>query len=901
MSVHISRLRASLRRWFSILFCGLLGGTFVAALTALIARTSDWLLSSLAPIPSALIGLAPVLAAVALLWRIGRGRWLGLFGLRDLLSYPPLWLAVLVGLVAWAALIRIFEAPLSPDIRATSSIFLGLARPSAVVVAGLILASWCAAQLRKSPGRSADPSPPQDLAGVDFDWIQRWARTDQPIASVTEDQFGHRVVAERIARRLSSPGEPPTLALIGPTGSGKTTIKNLTKELLRSERDVIYVDLSLWPFENPEAAVRGILDALVVGLSSRIDAFALTEVRQQYLDAVGAAASRLQSVAALLQGRRQPKEHLETIGEVAVAIGVRVIVWIEDLERFSGSDRLSGDAQALREVEVLGPVRALLYLLDQAPAISVILATTSLETRFDLDKIVRFIERPPKPRLADMARVLAITRRESRNGWPRRVVDPAPKKAREVLDRLESDSDVKAWLFAVRNRLVDPGIALSALPATPRALKNTLRNVLDSWEVLAGEVDLDDLIFATALRETVPDVFAVIDDTIDAIRTGYKEPLSDRQPEQSPAWQRLLQAIDGTGPNAPLVTCIVQQLFPGLPFGRVRVVSDRDRPQGLIVDRYWERWTTGAPIPDCESDQRTLKEMEIWLADGSGAFVRQVRSPQFAERVERFIERMPTDQLGRLLTEVAALDAQESAVSWGESQYAPGVVAVYRLATKTYDRDNVALAEAVASIIEQRVGDHLPLAATLVSFFVVGDPSIPTVLPDTTRSTLRTVVESSLVEAFGGDDGWVKLADALQSGKPWFLYHLVWGLERIRANQTLGRPFAEWDRLAITLLRLAAERPAVGVPLILPFVTTSDRTHRFIKGRGPTFDWQAEFVAAQAEELFGAEAIRQVVTADPQTDDADLRARWLAVAEPLSIYEPRRDDGGGAPEPGSEV
>lgn len=69
--------------------------------------------------------------------------------------------------------------------------------------------------------------------------------------------------------------------------------------------------------------------------------------------------------------------------------------------------------------------------------------------------------------------------------------------------------------------------------------------------------------------------------------------------------------------------------------------------------------------------------------------------------------------------------------------------------------------------------------------------------------------------------------------------------------------------------------------MILPFVTKSDRAVRFREEAGPSSEWQAEFDRDQADGLFGIEALRPVITDNVQTDDEELRVRWVAAAQAL--------------------
>lgn len=149
---------------------------------------------------------------------------------------------------------------------------------------------------------------------------------------------------------------------------------------------------------------------------------------------------------------------------------------------------------------------------------------------------------------------------------------------------------------------------------------------------------------------------------------------------------------------------------------------------------------------------------------------------------------------------------------------------------------------------------------------------------------MRGAAERALARAFSESDGPERLSRALRQGDSWSVYHLAWGLDRIRTGPTHGLPFPDWPLLATPLLKLAADDPAAGVPLILPFVTGADRAILRAED-GPSSTWDATFDRDQAEALFGLDPLRQVITDDVRTDDTELRARWVAAAKALHGLE----------------
>lgn len=108
---------------------------------------------------------------------------------------------------------------------------------------------------------------PAGLTALSFDQLRLWIDDDQPVEHPNQDRFGaHDEIAQRIAGRLRawSIGSPaPTIAVVGPMGSGKSTIRALVQHYLQGDDSLRIADLSLWSFADVEAAVRGILDCVV--------------------------------------------------------------------------------------------------------------------------------------------------------------------------------------------------------------------------------------------------------------------------------------------------------------------------------------------------------------------------------------------------------------------------------------------------------------------------------------------------------------------------------------------------------------------------------------------------------------------------------------------------------------
>jgi ATPase subunit of ABC transporter with duplicated ATPase domains len=153
-----------------------------------------------------------------------------------------------------------------------------------------------------------------------------------------KDIFHHGRIAKRIAARLALPN-PPSQAVVGRLGAGKTTLLHLVRghrRLMGADRRIRVVAAELWPYETSRAAVQGVIRTLVDELSKEVNVVGIRGIAAEYAEAMSAA-SGIWSALARLQGiPTNPNDALAVLDDVATAIGIRMVVWIEDLERFAG-------------------------------------------------------------------------------------------------------------------------------------------------------------------------------------------------------------------------------------------------------------------------------------------------------------------------------------------------------------------------------------------------------------------------------------------------------------------------------------------------------------------------------------------------------------------------------------
>lgn len=814
-----SRLHAVAGRWLDTVLLSFAAYAVVLIGLVLAPKSCGFL----AALPTWLgIPLLVVVAAVTL--PSIRRYPLAFVGLRHFGFYPPSWIGA-----AGATLVAYAHASRLPgtlqDIGCPSSLTLPpfsrvawfcAASLGAALVLWLLL-SKVAARVERSMvlrvGESAvvRGGAASQLAN-DAPELLRWIADDAPVSRRESDHFGRYSLAVKIATLLSSSARP-SIALLGRVGSGKSSIRRMVERHLAAEHrlgsSIVVCRVGLWSYDSTDAAIRGILEAVTETLAAHVDAHPLRGLPAQYVQAIESAEGWAASIGRLLASPHSPSVLLSKYDRVAAAIGLRVVVWLEDFERYAGL----AATDERREADRLAPIRGLLGTLSEFQALQVVLATTNTDARFDLEKLARFVQviPPLEPR-----EVFAIIQRFREACHADHFFDPVADSRSRLWPSVAADSELGA-MFGI---LTDQE-ALGLLCETPRTLKQGLRLCKDAWDRLRGEVDFDDVLIVSLLRVAEPSVYGLINDSINELRFGVR---GDDSKEQTRFSQELdlLLGKDSTGKRKAAVIQLVELVFAGWKFPNAN--KGKRKLQGFSAEHtdYWGRYVGTTTVLPEETDQSLLEAVEAWRTDRSQRLVTLLVSGVRHSAVEAFAGKLiDSTVLPDLLRDVVAAEMERTPADWNHGVDPGSVTAVWRLLFRHGVPEDRVVA-ALDELLRRCLPRHLVLANSLLHLFVVKDPSVRPIVEDAgARKALRATFEDRFLESYADDPA--ALAESLRGATGGVLLWSLWGLDRVRAKAHLREiPFPRWTALRSAILEAAKLEPAVVMPHLLNLIVLSE-------------------------------------------------------------------------------
>jgi hypothetical protein len=434
-------------------------------------------------------------------------------------------------------------------------------------------------------------------------------RGDEPIEKVSDDALGRAGLAEAIAKLIHgfSASEGVVVGILGPWGSGKTSLINLMEEALSGEDSIPVLHFNPWMFsstdqlvdrffsemasqlgQSPQAAMKGIAKnvarygKVLSPLRAVPIAGALVTALEEIPEAAKALHEILEDESGVIDQREKLTEDLNRLEKP-------IVVVIDDIDRLTPGEI----RDILKLVRLTGSFPNIVYVLafDRAKVESV-LSEPGVSGREFLKKIIQVpIDIPTVPNAA--------------------LTDQLVEALDEALTEAQREAIVgdRRWLDVLWG-IIRP------LVRTIRDIRQYVASLGVTLSVVGETVSLVDVLALEAIRVFLPDVFTSITEQQDAFTglTGNLMPWEEHAIEPKRK-KTVRKVVKSAGQHRRVVEGMIHLLFPAAERHLDGHVSDsgpavkwrRDkRVADAAVLAYYLEHVTGHKLQGMQEAERLL-------------------------------------------------------------------------------------------------------------------------------------------------------------------------------------------------------------------------------------------------------------------------------------------------------
>jgi hypothetical protein len=381
---------------------------------------------------------------------------------------------------------------------------------------------------------------------------------------------------------------------------------------------------------------------------------------------------------------------------------------------------------------------------------------------------------------------------------------------------------------------------MTGLCTTPRALKQALRICIESWDKLAGEIDFDDLLVLSILRESEPEALSAIEDHLHHLREGWT---SDRaRKDESLAWTNALAKAVPDDRRRVLVGEAVDFLFK-------KGQADQ-RPQGVRQHNHADYWERYLALPELDATARDQRVLRVLASEDDAAVLLLLSDPATEAAVYDFRHLISAERATRLLLPLVELRSRESAQGWPDHE-PPGLVPIWRLWLRAAEHGELKspiVLDHVHRALDLAIPQNLTLAAEIEHYFVAPSRDVHELMPAADSDQAKKYLRTKLVATYHRNGA--ALAANLRGAPAPVLLWVCWGLDTVRADAMKGLPFDDWAKFRDAIVEASRTEPATMLPQVAVML---------VRELGPDRDMNYRFDEDAATRLFGGkEALREI-------------------------------------------
>lgn len=334
------------KRWLDILFCSVFSFSIVMFLskTNWVTVSFDWWLITFNSFRPILQFLFAFLLGFLL------NQWLTklyVYGekrtIKTSLTYPSVFVSAIFSTLSLISY-RMF---ITNDVK-TMLLFVSSEQACIVyvLIAGLILMPliyWISSSSK--PKNPKPESSPDHKVKTTYEDYKEWFKNDQLISEQLKLSSDLQVYAQRIKARLeTNTNEGVHIALCGAFGTGKSSIIKCVKNQLNNE--FITSNIDTWGTDSK--SINGVvLTKVVADVSSYVDMSAFKGLPSQYIDALKLGNNTLKLAAIFVGGSVDPMQGLTKLNTILAAVGKKLLITIQDLDRSSNPIKSCNELSAL--------------------------------------------------------------------------------------------------------------------------------------------------------------------------------------------------------------------------------------------------------------------------------------------------------------------------------------------------------------------------------------------------------------------------------------------------------------------------------------------------------------------------------------------------------------------------